>query len=417
MEPGNSSRQIVKAAKGGRALRRVDPKPRAFVEMPPARPERGVPARREFVAIELIAHARRYRAPAIAFGVFLLVAAPVAAWIQYQSGYVMSRNAMVRGQLAQVGTRLQGVLTKIEVQEGQRVRAGQILARLDDRHLRAEAQEARAEVAGLEREIEVERSAIDYEQRVLQNQQREATADLNAAAAEVEAAESRAEDASAYHQARKSLFATGGAISGEAVREAAAKARTARAMAKAARAEHDAAQSAEQRATLGSEGLAIRKQRITVLEAGLLRARARLAVAQADLDGTLIRAPGDGAVARRILQPGGSVDIGTPVMSVWLGEQDVWVEAWLDEDDIPYVKVGSVARVTLQSFPGRDFAGVVEKIGVTTDFEMPASEVPQPRFTRMRGAPVVGVGIRLEHPPEQLLPGLSAVVAIRKSRV
>jgi len=32
----------------------------------------------------------------------------------------------------------------------------------------------------------------------------------------------------------------------------------------------------------------------------------------------------------------------------------------------------------------------------------------------MRGAPVVGVGIRLENPPPVLLPGLSAIVAIRR---
>lgn len=79
------------------------------------------------------------------------------------------------------------------------------------------------------------------------------------------------------------------------------------------------------------------------------------------------------------------------------------------------MNVGSVAKVTLQSFPEREFTGVVDKIGLTTDFEMPPSEVPQPRFARMRGAPVVGVGIRLQNPPAELLPGLSVVVGISKS--
>lgn len=415
MEPVNSSNQSEKT-KDGRALRRVDPERRdvrQFIAVP-IRPERLGPARLQVVARELTLRARRHYAAVIVCIVLLLLAAPVAAWLHYQSGYVMSRNAMVKGQLAQVGTRLDGVLTKLEVEEGERVRAGQVLARLDDRHIRAEALASRAEVIGLERELEIERSAIDHEERVLQNGQHEATANLSAAAAEVEAAESRAEDAQAYYQARQILFAAGGAISGELVREAQAKARTARALVKSARAEYEAAQSAEQRAQLDSEGLALRKQRIEVLEAALSRARAKLAVTQADLEGTLIRAPADGAVVRRILQPGGSVGVGTPVMSLWLGD-DVWVEAWLDEDDIQFVKMGSKVRVTLQSFPGREFAGVVERIGLTTDFEMPPSEVPQPRFARMRGAPVVGVGIRIEDPPTQLLPGLSVVVGIRKS--
>ena len=415
MEPVNSSKQIQKAT-AGRQLRRVDPKRRELREFVavPVPPKPLVPARFQAAARELTVRVRRHYGAVVACGVLLLLAAPVAAWLHYQSDYVISRNAIVKGQLAQVGTRLEGVLIKIEVADGQRVRAGQVLARLDDGHIRAAMQAARAEVSGLERELEVERSAIDHEQRVLQNSLRGATANLSAAAAEIEAAESRAEDAQAYYKARQALFASGGAISGELVREAQAKARTARALVKSARAEHAAAQSAEQRAELDSEGLELRKQRVAVLEAALSRAQARLAVAQADLDGTLIRAPADGAVVRRMLQPGGSVDVGTPVMSLWLGD-DVWIEAWLDEDDIPFVKPGSVARVTLQSFPGREFTGVVERIGLTTDFEMPPSEVPQPRFARMRGAPVVGVGIRLENPPGQLLPGLSAVVGIRKS--
>lgn len=415
VDPANSPKRIEKA-NVGRELRRVDPQPRElrqFVAVP-IQPGRLVPVRLQVAVRELTLRVRHHYAAAIVCCVLLLLTAPVAAWLHYQSGYVISRNAIVKGQLAQVGTRLEGVLIELKVEDGERVRAGQVLARLDDSHVRAEVEAARAEVAGLEKELEIERAAIDHEERVLQNKQHEATANLGAAAAEVEAAESRSEDAQAYYQARKDLFAAGGAISGELVREAQAKARTAQALVKSARAEYSAMQSAQQRAGLDSEGLALRKQRVAVLDAALSRARARLAVSQADLEGTLIRAPADGAVVRRILQPGGSVDVGTPVMSLWLGDE-VWIEAWLDEDDIPFVKRGSVARVTLQSFPGREFAGVVERIGLTTDFEMPPSEVPQPRFARMRGAPVVGVGIRLADPPAQLLPGLSAVVGIRKS--
>lgn len=357
---------------------------------------------------------RRHFGWIIACVVIVLIATPIVLWIHYQSDYVMSRNAMVRGQLAEIGARFQGVVTRIEVDEGQRVTAGQILARLEDRHIRADAQQAQAELDGLERELEVERFSILHEERRLQNQLQEATANLAASEAAVEAARSRADDAQGLYEARKSVLATG-AVSGESVRDAHAKSRTANALAKGARAEHAAAQAAEQRARLDADGLAIRRQRIGVLEAGVSRAQARLAAAQANLESALIRAPADGAVVRRIVEPGGSVDIGAPILSLWVGD-DVWVEAWLDEDDIAEVKIGSTARVTLQSFPEREFTGKVDKIGLTTDFEMPASEVPQPRFTRMRGAPVVGVGIRLENPPAELLPGLSAVVGIRKSQ-
>jgi membrane fusion protein (multidrug efflux system) len=342
------------------------------------------------------------------------VATPIGLWLHYQSDYVMSRNAMVRGQLAQIGARLQGVVTSIEAEEGERANAGQILARLEDRHIRADTQQAQAELEGLKRELEVERTAIVHEQQRLQNQLVEATANLNAAAAGLEAAQSRAKDARAVHETRQSLLASG-FVSREAVRDAQAKSITADALAKGARAEREAARAAAERARIDAAGLAIRKQRIGVLEAGVMRAQARLAAAQANLEATLIRAPADGAVVRRIVQPGAAVEVGSPILSFLIGK-DVWVEAWLDEDDIGDVKIGSAARVTLQSFPGREFHGTVDKIGLTTDYEMPASEVPQPRSVRMRGAPVVGVGIRLENPPRELLPGLSAVVAIRRAQ-
>lgn len=87
----------------------------------------------------------------------------------------------------------------------------------------------------------------------------------------------------------------------------------------------------------------------------------------------------------------------------------------MNEDDIGEVKPGSEVVVTLPSIPDREFTGVVDKVGLATDFEMPASEVPQPRFARMRGSPVVGVRVKLKEPPRQLVPGLSAVVAIARS--
>jgi membrane fusion protein, multidrug efflux system len=387
------------------------------------RPRRTDLRRREFIAVPVPRDERTELAPAsprrrhiawmIAGAVFLLVATPIGLWFYYQSDYVMSRNAMVRGQLAQIGARLAGVVTSIEAEEGERVIAGQILARLEDRHIRADAQQAQAELEGLKRELEVERSAIIHEGRQLQNRLLEATAKLDAAAASLEAAQSQAEDARAALETRRSLLGAG-FVSREAMRDAQAKSTTADALVKGAYAELEAARAAATRARLDAAGLAIRKQRIGVLDAGVMRAQARLAAAQANLEATLIRAPADGAVVRRIVEPGASVDIGSPILSFWIGK-DLWVEAWLDEDDIGEVKIGSAARVTLQSFPGREFHGRVDKIGLTTDYEMPASEVPQPRSVRMRTAPVVGVAIRLENPPRELLPGLSAVVGIRRA--
>jgi multidrug resistance efflux pump len=356
---------------------------------------------------------RRTRRNAVLTALGVLAVA-VAVWAYHSAQYVTSRNAAVRGQLAEVGTRLNGVLVANEAREGERVKAGQILARLDDRHLRSEVLEVKSQIEGLEREAELERATVTHERSKGGNRLQESEAKSAAARAEVAAAQSRAGEAREYHKARLTLFKHQ-MVSPEAVRDAEAKYRTALALLDVARANGAAAASAERNSRLESVDMDLREQRIDVLLANVRAAKARLARAQADLEAALVRAPGDGAVVRYLIKPGSAVEGGKPVVSMTIGN-DVWIEAWIDEDDIHRIKVGSEATVTLSSHSGREFKGVVETIGLTTDIEQPTANVPQPRAQRMRGAPVVGVLVRLKDAPITLLPGLSAAVAIRDAQ-
>jgi len=341
------------------------------------------------------------------------IAVQVFLWAQYRANHVTSRNAVVRGNLAEIGSRLTGIVTKIEVDVGDHVTAGQVLIRFEDRHLQAEVDEARADVQGLERTVEVERLAIENGRSQILQEEREADAREAAARAQAKAAKIRVDDASREHELRQSLFSRDGVVSSEDVRDAASRRSTAEAVLEEAQANAIVAESVRRKVLLTSDALTIREKKVDVLEADLLRSRARLSRAEADLEGALIRAPEDGAIVRRIIQPGGSVEIGQPIIAMVLGG-DVWVEAWIDENDIGAVSLRSEATVTFHSIPGIEFAGVVDKIGLTTDFEMPETEVPRPRSSRMRGSPVLGVRIRLTESPPDLMPGLSAVVAIRK---
>lgn len=369
----------------------------------------------ELAMSSLNSASKRRRASRVGlFIVALLILAPIVSWINFQSLNVMSTNAIVRGHVTEIGTRLEGRITSVEVDAGDRVVAGQVLATLEDRHLLADANEARAMLAGLQRQLEVERMDIAHERRQIGQQLDEATANLSVAEAESVAASIRAEYEKTAYEVRQELFADGGAISGEIVREFDASRRTSEALQRAAEAGRAAAASARSKTSLATEALIIREHRIGILEADIARAEAVLSKAEADYEGAIIRAPQDGAIVRRIVQVGGSVDVGQPIISMQLGN-NVWVEAWIDEEDIADVRLGNKAVVTLHSFPDREFIGTVEKLGLTTDFEMPETDIPQPRFARMRGTPVVGVRIRLDDPPADLLPGLSAVVSIRRA--
>jgi multidrug resistance efflux pump len=108
-----------------------------------------------------------------------------------------------------------------------------------------------------------------------------------------------------------------------------------------------------------------------------------------------------------------AVDVGTPVLSMWLGG-DSWVEAWVREEELAAVAEGGSAEVTFPYLPGQRFAARVSKVGLATDFEMPADYLPQPRSTRMRPTPQVGIALELLDEPPLLRPGVSAVVSIDK---
>jgi multidrug resistance efflux pump len=350
--------------------------------------------------------------PMILIGGLIAMAAPIAFWGHYRSTHLVSREATVRGHIADLGARVDGVVLAIEVDAGDQVEAGQVLARLDDRHFQAKLMQARSEFQKATSELDVERLAIANERKRLESSLRGMSAELSAARSETAAAESRAEESLRRLNLQKTL-AQDGLVAEERIRTAETELRTARAMAAASRADQKVAVAGQDLAEVEYEGIAVRESRIAVLESDIAGYEAELAVAMADIEATIIRAPEGGAVVRRIVEPGGSTVVGQPIISIWLGEE-TWVEAWVDEDDLGFLEVGSPATVTFKSHPDQEFAGVVEMLAVSTDVELPDSEVPQPRHERMRDAPVISVRIRLENPPEDLFPGLSAIVGIRK---
>ncbi len=359
-------------------------------------------------------HARRRRLfIGLCLVLALAAAIPGVLWLQHQAAYVTTGNAIARSHLARIGTRLEGVVAEVLVDAGERVEAGQVLVRLEDSHIQARIRQASASVVALEREIEAERAAIGQQRRRVDNLAEEAESVVGARRSELAAARSRMEDTAAFYDARRALLSEG-AIATEVVRDAEAKARTAAALEKAAAAELGTARVLRRRAELAADEVALRVQQLGVLEARLEQARGILDAARADLASTVVRAPQDGAVIRRLAEAGTSTDIGVPLVSMWLSG-DTWMEAWIPEAEVGDIDIGSAVEVTFNAFPDEVVQGVVKTIGLTTDYEMPIDYVPQPRATRMDQAPVIGVAVELENPPVGMRPGMTAIVAIRRA--
>jgi RND family efflux transporter MFP subunit len=305
----------------------------------------------------------RWVAVLILLGIVGAAVVPLTLWSRYQTAYVTSRNATIKGSITEVGGQISGVVASVEVMAGQHVTAGQVLARLEDHQLQANVLRARSRLT-------------------------EAVARSSSAQSRIEAAQSQSQEARARRDQKVELAASG-AISQDELRAAETRLQTTQALERTAIADHSAA------------------------EAEVATAEAELALIRADVEAAVIRAPGDGRVVRRISEPGSSVTVGQPVVALWIGKE-VWVEAWIDEDLLSQVTVGNDVKVTVNSAPGRVFRGKVESIGVSTDFELPENAVPQSRNERMRTTPVVPVRVQLAD-REGLFPGLSAVVAIQRT--
>lgn len=361
-----------------------------------------------------VAPARRFGVGSMIAGVLLLAAlVPAVLWVQQQSAFVLSRDALVRAHLSDLGTRVAGVVREIHVDAGSRVKAGEVLLQLDDRGFRAELARATAQQRELAASYDVEKAAIELERARLRLNINGAEAEVRRATAALQAALSEADDAAAFHRAREALLPER-AVSKEIVREAAAKANTASARAAAVFAEQEAAINALAEAHHSNLELAVREQRLAVLAAQRAQAAARVEVAQADLEATRIRAPADGAVIRPLAQPGMVLDVGTPALSMWFSN-DTWIEAWVNEADLSDIAAGNIVEVSSPALPGQVFEGEVSTIGLATDFEMPLDYLPRSRSERMQQSPLVGVAIRLNAMPELLRPGMSAVVNIERS--
>lgn len=301
----------------------------------------------------------------VALGIAGIAIVPITLWSRHSTTYVTSRNAAVKGSITHVGSQISGVLASVEVEAGQQVEVGQVLARFDDHQLQARLSRATSRLT-------------------------EAMAHSASARTRIDAAETQRIEAQFRHDQRVPLAAAG-AISRDEMRNAETRLWTAEAMLRTAVAEHQAS------------------------AAEISTAQAEVALARADLAVSVIRAPAAGRVVRRISEPGASVIPGQPILDILIGEE-VWVEAWIDQADLSKIAVGNDAKVTVSSQPGRAFPGKVASIGVSTDFELPETAVPQSRKERMRTSPVVPVRVRLEE-REGLLPGLSAVVAIQRADI
>ena len=366
--------------------------------------------------------------------VLLLAAGAVTVWrvvLAKPDGAanVIYLSGRVEGDDSAVSSKATGRLLEAKVREGDEVKAGDVIAVLDDQQLRDRESQAQATVAQTQARLESARQQI----RVLEDQLRQnsvetgqskvdangrvsqAQGDLAAAEADLAQQEAAYKLALFDKDAYTRLSQTG-AVSERQGKQAETTAETQAALVAASKRKVEAARGAlaTAQATLsnpdirGLQASTIRQQiaqqqaDIASAVADEQHARGALLEAQANRKDLTVTAPFDGTVVTRTAEPGEVLTAGTPIVTL-LDLHKVYLRGYIPEGQIGRVKVGQPAHVFLDSNTRQPLDAYVLRIDPQATF------TPENTYFRDdRVKQVVGVKLALKSGFGYAKPGMPA---------
>ncbi len=280
-------------------------------------------------------------------------------WLLIGSHYVSTDDAYVGADVAQVTPLVSGAVSEVRVAETQFVHKGDILAVIDPADATVAAERADAQYASATRQVQGQFATNDQ----LQAQIAARDADLAKAKAQLAASESDLAKAKVDLDRRQALSATG-AVSGEELTTAKNAYQTAVANVAATKA-------------AGAQAIANKTAAVSQYKAQLAltqgqgvggnpevkAAKAALDAAKLDLDRTVVRAPIDGVIARKQVQIGQRVAVGSPLMTV-VPIESVYVDANFKEVQLRAVRIGQDVTLKSDKYAGKvTYTGKVVGIG------------------------------------------------------
>jgi HlyD family secretion protein len=301
-----------------------------------------------------------------------------------------SGNGRIEATEIDVATKLPGRVEEIRVEEGELVKAGQPLARMQVRSLEAQRDEALAHrqqalqaVAGAEAQValrESDRAAMDA--LVAQRE------------AELDAARRRL--------ARSEVMAEAGSLTPQQLDDDRARVRSTEAALAASRAQVDAARAA----------VAAARTQVTGARSAVRAASATIARIDADLADCELRAPRDGRVQYRVAEPGEVIGAGGKVLNL-VDLTDVHMTFFLPEAAAGRVAIGSEARIVLDAAPALVIPAKVSFVASTAQFTPKTVETASERQKLMfRVKAQIDRDLLLKH-LDQVKTGLPGVAWVR----
>lgn len=395
-------------------------------------------------------------------------------WWIYALHHVSTDDARVKGTLITVSSQVAGRLLRVTIEDGQRIKKGELLAQVQPDEYRAEValreaalEAVKSQLVSAETDLELDRElteghiersdavlgasrsqltgaerAVALESQRIKANLREKEAAVEEARAQLNGAKANLDKAAADLQRARQLFQDGIIATEQRERTAAlndqASARYASsqeslnkslALLELARAESRRVQllldnvRTQRRKVRESEALktlaVAERQRgrmkaavVKNLRAKVKEAEAQLSLGRIRLEETRILSPIDGVVSQAIADAGERVQPGQPIAIV-NDPQDVWVEANIEETEIRDVRAGQSVEIGVDAYPRQTFKGKVWQIGAATRSEFAIIPAGSASAHFIKVTQRLPVKIALDNRDGLLKPGMMVVVGIR----
>jgi len=374
-----------------------------------------------------------------------LVAAAAAAGVYAirETGRGTDRRIVVSGNIelteVNIGFKTAGRLIERNVDEGDSVTKGQIIARLDRDQLSAQREREDAGLHSAEAQLAEAMTTLDYQKATLASEVETRRADLASAEARlaelrngsrpqekqdakaaVESAQSEADRAKAdwdrgqtlfknddisraqFDQYRKNWESAVALLKSATEREALVLAgpRVEQIDAQVAQVEH--ARAALKTAEASALQVKQRQEDLAARRADIVHSKASIALIDWQLSDTVAVSPVDGVVLVKSADVGEILAPGTTVVTV--GDIDhPWLRGYINETDLGKVRIGSPARLTTDSYPGKAFHGRVTFISSEAEFTPKQIQTQQERVKL-----VYRIKIEMENPGRVLKSNMPA---------
>ncbi|MDX0423554.1 HlyD family efflux transporter periplasmic adaptor subunit [Sinorhizobium medicae] len=312
----------------------------------------------------------------------------------FASSVETTENAYVRGYVTTISPQLAGYVAEVPVRDYEEVKAGQLLARIDDRIFVQKLAQAKAMLAtqraGLANSFEQELSA---------------KAGITASEAQLDGAKAALATARATWDRIRPL-----ADKGVATRSDADQARAAFQQAEAG------VKQAIANLEVSRQSLATTLGARAGLQGSVSGAEAAVELAQIDLDNTRIVAPRAGRLGEIGARVGQYVTVGTQLVSVV--PHDVWIVANFKETQLDGMRVGQPVTIWVDALKRQELKGHIERFSPAagSEFSIIRPDNATGNFTKVAQRLGVRIAVDPEQPlAERLAPGLSVVVKVDKA--